>query len=919
MAVIEEARSSSPDGTTSGKEDPKVHIGQPLLCKRFEDGSAHVRTRILLDELVAISDHGKRSVRYTSALLGTPEYVDEISRLFIPLMLHFGCLSVSPRHLVRGLLGCASSDVVERLVVVLVDAIPTCAGDVLDALCEEAESLPLPTLALLTAVAGVREDAAALACSTPRRVLVREYLCRWRVHPSLALDVSCGIGDAVPFVLGCLSSSRCTAWIAPALARETHAVHKHTLEQIEQADTPAKQAAILRLFCLMSGLANVQPGVAHAKALLSLTRNSTHKRVALVGVAWLLCCKGLERCVTQEDISECLGDVANVGRVRDTLLQVSLMVHARKDEDAVRTILECARVPHHVAPHSLGLVRTALLHIIDERHVGRHALTMPPSPTLLALLHRLLDTDGFVRSGADPCPCMLRLIGCARVPIPPLFPGVLDRWVSSIVPSNPEAPHTPHPPMRAVMDALHRPTRSPQHMLMAYFVLAHQRACDVHHVNGPYHSVAGDVGLAARVLQVLHGPHAQCYAPLYPALLALVHTRHPALFTPDAGLLQEHAKNTQQTTHTTAFPSNHALPICFVRNAFANASTNSSLAAIVLRWMSRQPLEVLRDYHGVLGGPVLRIATGKSPPHRLARLYSHVWQRMYASCETLGVCTLSELLGESLGADALARDPLVVLRAKTHHLVSPETLGLCLLVLQRALVSSRRLLDTSPASMQGEARSLRLLQECAVVQMLLEVCCASPGNDAPRGDQSLHITRGQRAEVQRRVCEFIHQLFIETPLLVKLVHFQGYPMEIVPLTTKRIPSMHVCLEFLPELLAQGERGQLMAIHLAAHLASSFPIPKSLEMAKLMIRHVKQAWRVTLTDKLPMMLDGLVLLAKAFPSYLVEEVIELMHGLLQPRLASRSIGHSAVQGNSRVRMCVLSAIRRLSTMRKTDAW
>ena len=30
------------------------------------------------------------------------------------------------------------------------------------------------------------------------------------------------------------------------------------------------------------------------------------------------------------------------------------------------------------------------------------------------------------------------------------------------------------------------------------------------------------------------------------------------------------------------------------------------------------------------------------------------------------------------------------------------------------------------------------------------------------------------------VCETIHTLFIETPLLIKLVHFQGYQPELVP-------------------------------------------------------------------------------------------------------------------------------------------
>lgn len=84
-------------------------------------------------------------------------------------------------------------------------------------------------------------------------------------------------------------------------------------------------------------------------------------------------------------------------------------------------------------------------------------------------------------------------------------------------------------------------------------------------------------------------------------------------------------------------------------------------------------------------------------------------------------------------------------------------------------------------------------------------------------------------QVCAEVCRFVHQSFIATPLLIKLVHFQGYPLAVLPIAvegvtaaascllrvwwvlTSRlcddaaragIPSMHACLDFLPELLQQ---------------------------------------------------------------------------------------------------------------------
>lgn len=34
--------------------------------------------------------------------------------------------------------------------------------------------------------------------------------------------------------------------------------------------------------------------------------------------------------------------------------------------------------------------------------------------------------------------------------------------------------------------------------------------------------------------------------------------------------------------------------------------------------------------------------------------------------------------------------------------------------------------------------------------------------------------------------------------------FQGYPQALLPLTVAGIPSIHICLDFIPELLAQPQ-------------------------------------------------------------------------------------------------------------------
>ena len=108
-------------------------------------------------------------------------------------------------------------------------------------------------------------------------------------------------------------------------------------------------------------------------------------------------------------------------------------------------------------------------------------------------------------------------------------------------------------------------------------------------------------------------------------------------------------------------------------------------------------------------------------------------------------------------------------------------------------------------------------------------------------------------EIRIEVCRFLHQLFIESPLLIKLVHFQGYSPELLPVTVDGVPSMRtyfpssppssfrtlrltfaspllsrtdICLEFVPELLAQPQvEKQIFAIQLAGYLIEKYPLTR----------------------------------------------------------------------------------------------
>jgi integrator complex subunit 2 len=158
----------------------------------------------------------------------------------------------------------------------------------------------------------------------------------------------------------------------------------------------------------------------------------------------------------------------------------------------------------------------------------------------------------------------------------------------------------------------------------------------------------------------------------------------------------------------------------------------------------------------------------------------------------------------------IVADPLQVLRCDRRVFECPQFIEILLQMLQAFLVASRtfyvhHLIET-PSKLADEEKerdelrfALLQSQESAAIQILLEACrpSAEPEKDETLAEQRL-------AEVQRLICVHLHQVFIADPNLAKLVHFQGYDSSLLSLVVSKVPSMHICLDFIPELLSQPD-------------------------------------------------------------------------------------------------------------------
>merc|ERR1719295_1585565 len=255
-----------------------------------------------------------------------------------------------------------------------------------------------------------------------------------------------------------------------------------------------------------------------------------------------------------------------------------------------------------------------------------------------------------------------------------------------------------------------------------------------------------------------------------------------------------------------------------------------------------------------------------STPQQVQELFNRVWFRLNAVFpRKLWALTANHLnhvsgIRKMIMQDDLVIDPLTVLRCDKRVFQCAPILEVVLYMVRGCLAASRTQLTrhiqdnpivTTPINsaaaghtvtndMEREELKNALIatQESAAVQIIIEAGLMPPsaagGGDTSEGDESVTNNKDNVKEV-RLICSFLHESFIADPNLAKLVHFQGYPLELLPVTVAGVPSMHICLDFAPELLSQPDvEKQAFAVDLVSHLCVQYALPKSYSIARLAV-------------------------------------------------------------------------------------
>ncbi|CAL1529921.1 unnamed protein product [Lymnaea stagnalis] len=509
---------------------------------------------------------------------------------------------------------------------------------------------------------------------------------------------------------------------------------------------------------------------------------------------------------------------------------------------------------------------------------------------------QLLKSRVFSKHNVSIRKWVYRQICSSCFPLHPLLPQLIESYVNSVIPKTPKPEHTNEPLSEAEILALFDIKKKnvagtkdklpvtkpgnpeiqesllcPQLLILYYLLLyedlyhTHKKLIDVTKLSLYSDTVMSQIPISYLVQEALKH-HNNCQN-VFPPMIRLLNTHFPHLCLVEDWL----DAHVGLMSRDKSLIKKRRVPVNIkpemIREAMSNAQSQPSqaikLLEELLHYGDTTTLRVCQDV--IVGGIANLLQDGT--PRRLLDLTKKVWFKLHGfTPRKLRLDTVNALQPTRKSAfqsssqfteQDLVIDPLVVLRCDDRVFRCAPILEILLRILSAYTQACRvflnsHVVDVAATDKEKDRLELKVAllaaQESAIVQILLEVCLPLE-NEKVRHCQVTRViiwvkeiyyfqtkAHGELCSLREIRCllfSYIHQVFIADPNLAKLVHFQGYPSELIPLVVKGVPSMHICLDFIPELLGQPQRSkQIFGIQLLAHLCTQYHLPKSMNIAKL---------------------------------------------------------------------------------------
>lgn len=613
----------------------------------------------------------------------------------------------------------------------------------------------------------------------------------------------------------------------------------------------------------------------------------------------------------------------------ETLLLIAIHFHGHSLEPIVDLV--CSTLGIKLRPGSLTKIKILFTQqVFQEKVVAEHALTVPVTKNLnrsikvflpVHCIHQLMKSRVFSKHCISVKKWLFDQICSCSGPLHPLMIPLIEIYINSII--NPlNISKTKHQHMSALQPFSEEKLLAvftgtidcydilTTKLLLMLYVLMYQdsllssmKTLATNPKAPREYSTNLYSLIPMKQLLLVSRTEGKLYGDLYPPLLKLLIAHYPHLCLVEDSIVEEEIyEDIKQSTldkGTSTLSDHFEMSIKNVHDS------PSQLISLLIKLSMMQPASLIKFLDSII--KLLPELLHPKSGRRIQILTMQIWTKLNTVVpRKLWLKTVNVLRKQpdyakedwqkipEYSEEDIKKDPLIALRVDPRVYRCPPLFDILLRVLNGYLTASRSVLNhhllSNPvipgskpqpeivlAEQEREELKSALIgaQESSALQILLEVCLPLKIEKS----KATYSVKAQLREIQCKVCCFIHQRFILQPGLAKLLHFQGYPPELLNVTVAGVPSMHICIDFIPELLNQPHlEKQLFAVQLISHLAVQYPIPKSFSMSKYVLTRINNLLVGLPAAKRNQFfvpaLASLVLMCKAFPP-LRETVTEFM--------------------------------------------
>ncbi|GBC04627.1 hypothetical protein RclHR1_05790008 [Rhizophagus clarus] len=753
---------------------------------------------------------------------------------------------------------------------------------------------------------------------------MRLKLIDLKILPEVVLRLTILCSDIVLCLEGILS--RNPKWITSqqipqALINELKIVLFGTLRNcVNNVQQPlshhrARLCILMRIICGFVHLFKVNFDSSDLEVCLTVIDHAGSDRLKKLCLCFLLLCS--EMLIKTNRLLLLVSSFARIVNPRNTQLFLifAYFFRANQLEQISKMCVSTLAMDVEISGYGLIELRTATKdNLFSEATLAKSALEIEPDtfdglglakdPRDIAfnVVYVMLKGGVFHKGKTDLKPWIIRQIMQATTPIHSQLGPLIKTYASCIFdnygivyPSYPN-PMTKIPEFYIFTFFREKIEKiSPAHVLLLYYILqfnaiARERKSiggqaslqkTIYTSNLPYSSdLMESIPVRRILIEAEKCDNGLAYRNIYPELLGLVASNYPEIFDIENLLIEEDrlSKSSRQ---------DQSIVKNFVQLVISNLTENPEVSISALKTLeSMEPEDLLIHCNQLILDLLPRIIhRGDS---RIIQSVYRIWLSLYsmnpheASLLFINATRGQEDQGIRFTELQLMMDPLLVIRCDPKVFRCPPIFKIFIKILKFYMRGSRSRLSRfqqdeneylkdrfTPEKMD----KLILVQEISLMKILLEVC-----------ETKLEDSPDVLEEIRSITFSFLHELFIENTMLCKELHSEGYSFELIPLTTRRIESMHMCINFAPELIKDesSPKRQLFGLFLGSQLCEVWPMEQTYKLAKdHIVEKIKEISFKTnekvLSEEAKKVLPILVLIFNVFQN-LRSEVVRILRAL-----------------------------------------